>query len=195
MEPRNRFREKNSASLCSPAGRYDNSIPTRFLAPIECLKLQLCLFLLFLLCPWHGKIWGWNFKQLPRKKLGFTWGCAELLSMALFLLKYRTRGQIHSPWLWDRVNSDIGLLYRPYSLCILTRRYGTTPYAGVDSIPPSQGLWIRQLSSSLCLYYLNAGVRRSKVSLRWQDLRLSTHYTYRDWLKIPLQNVKNSASG
>jgi hypothetical protein len=28
-----------SASLCSLAGRYDNSIPTRFLAPIECLKI------------------------------------------------------------------------------------------------------------------------------------------------------------
>ncbi len=39
MEPRNRFQGINSASLCSPAGRYDNPIPTRFLAPIECLKI------------------------------------------------------------------------------------------------------------------------------------------------------------
>ncbi len=29
----------NSASLCSPAGRYDNPIPTRCLAPIDCLKI------------------------------------------------------------------------------------------------------------------------------------------------------------
>jgi hypothetical protein len=29
----------NSASLCSLAGRYDYSIPTRFLAPIDCLKI------------------------------------------------------------------------------------------------------------------------------------------------------------
>jgi hypothetical protein len=29
----------NSASLCSLAGRYDNPIPTRFLAPIDCLKI------------------------------------------------------------------------------------------------------------------------------------------------------------
>jgi len=29
----------NSASLCSLAGRYDNDIPTRFLAPIDCLKI------------------------------------------------------------------------------------------------------------------------------------------------------------
>jgi hypothetical protein len=29
----------NSASLCSLAGRYDNPIPIRFLAPIDCLKI------------------------------------------------------------------------------------------------------------------------------------------------------------
>jgi hypothetical protein len=29
----------NSASLCSLAGRYDNPIPTRFLAHIDCLKI------------------------------------------------------------------------------------------------------------------------------------------------------------
>jgi hypothetical protein len=29
----------NSASLCSLAGRYDNPFPTRFLAPIDCLKI------------------------------------------------------------------------------------------------------------------------------------------------------------
>jgi hypothetical protein len=39
MEPRNRFQGINSASLCSLAGRYDNPIPTRFLAPIDCLKI------------------------------------------------------------------------------------------------------------------------------------------------------------
>ena len=38
MEPRNRFQGTNSASLCSLAGRYDNPIPTQFLAPIDCLK-------------------------------------------------------------------------------------------------------------------------------------------------------------
>ncbi len=44
MEPRNLFRGMNSASLCSLAGRYDNPIPTRFLAPIDCLKIP-ALFL------------------------------------------------------------------------------------------------------------------------------------------------------
>jgi hypothetical protein len=29
----------NSASICSLAGRYDNPIPTQFLAPIDCLKI------------------------------------------------------------------------------------------------------------------------------------------------------------
>jgi hypothetical protein len=39
MEPRNRFQGMNSASLCSLAGMYGNPIPTRFLAPIERLKI------------------------------------------------------------------------------------------------------------------------------------------------------------
>jgi hypothetical protein len=39
MEPRNRFQGMNSASLCSLEGRYDNPIPTRYLAPIDCLKI------------------------------------------------------------------------------------------------------------------------------------------------------------
>ncbi len=37
---RNRFQEMNSASLCSLAGRYDNPLPPRFLAPIDSLKIQ-----------------------------------------------------------------------------------------------------------------------------------------------------------
>ncbi len=38
MEPGNRFQGMTSASLCSLAGWYDNPIPPRFLAPIDCLK-------------------------------------------------------------------------------------------------------------------------------------------------------------
>jgi hypothetical protein len=34
-----RFQGMNSASLCSLAGRYDDPIPTRFLASKECLKM------------------------------------------------------------------------------------------------------------------------------------------------------------
>jgi hypothetical protein len=39
MEPRTRFQGINSANLCSLADRYDNPIPTRFLAPIDCFKI------------------------------------------------------------------------------------------------------------------------------------------------------------
>jgi hypothetical protein len=37
-EPKNRFQGTNTARLCSLARRYDNPIPSRFLAPIDCLK-------------------------------------------------------------------------------------------------------------------------------------------------------------
>jgi len=36
----NQFQGMNSASLCSLAGRYDNPIPPRYLAPIDTLKIQ-----------------------------------------------------------------------------------------------------------------------------------------------------------
>jgi len=39
MEPRNRFQGMKSAILCSLAGRDDNPIPNRFLAPINCSKI------------------------------------------------------------------------------------------------------------------------------------------------------------
>ncbi len=54
MEPRNRFQGINSASLCSLAGRYDNPIPTRFLAPIDCLKIPALS-----MCP-GARSWRWR---------------------------------------------------------------------------------------------------------------------------------------
>jgi hypothetical protein len=39
-EPRNRFHGIDFTSLRSLAGRYDNPIPTRFLAPMIVLKFQ-----------------------------------------------------------------------------------------------------------------------------------------------------------
>ncbi len=45
MEPRNQFQGINSASLISLAGRDDNPIPTRFLAPIDCLQIPALEFL------------------------------------------------------------------------------------------------------------------------------------------------------
>jgi hypothetical protein len=47
MEPRNRFQGIHSASLCSLAGRYNNSIPTRFLAPVDCLKIPALYSILY----------------------------------------------------------------------------------------------------------------------------------------------------
>ncbi len=38
-EPKNRFQGIDSASLCSLVGRYDNPKHTRFLAPIDSLKI------------------------------------------------------------------------------------------------------------------------------------------------------------
>ncbi len=38
-EPRNRFQGIDSASLCSPAGRYVNPFLAWFLAPIDCSKI------------------------------------------------------------------------------------------------------------------------------------------------------------
>ncbi len=44
MKPRNRFQGMNSASLCSLAGRYDNPIPPRFLAPKDSLKIPALVY-------------------------------------------------------------------------------------------------------------------------------------------------------
>jgi hypothetical protein len=43
-EPKDRFQGTNSATLCSLAGRYDKPIPTRVLAPIDCLKIPALHF-------------------------------------------------------------------------------------------------------------------------------------------------------
>jgi hypothetical protein len=39
-EPKNRFQGTNSARLCGLADRYDKPIPTRFLDPLDCLKIR-----------------------------------------------------------------------------------------------------------------------------------------------------------
>jgi hypothetical protein len=44
MGPRHRFQGMNSASLCSLAGRYDNPIPPRFLAPLDFLKIPALVY-------------------------------------------------------------------------------------------------------------------------------------------------------
>ncbi len=75
MEPRNRFRGMNYASLCSLAGRYKNSIPTLFLAHIDCLKIPALVdgfwrVVILLLCtqskyvPLSHKYWTQSFHHL-----------------------------------------------------------------------------------------------------------------------------------
>jgi hypothetical protein len=38
-ESKDRFQGTNSARLCSLTGKYNSPIPTRFLAPVDCLKI------------------------------------------------------------------------------------------------------------------------------------------------------------
>jgi hypothetical protein len=49
-DPRNRFQGVDNASLFRLAGRFDNYIPTRFLAPIDCYKIPA----LAESFPWNG---------------------------------------------------------------------------------------------------------------------------------------------
>jgi hypothetical protein len=48
-EPKNRCQWIDSASLCSLAGRYGNPTPTRFLAPVDLLRIpaQICWLAVF----------------------------------------------------------------------------------------------------------------------------------------------------
>ncbi len=58
MEPKNWFQGTNSARLCRLAGRYDDPIPVRFLAPIDCFKIPAQL---------TGALYAWHIPHLrPR---------------------------------------------------------------------------------------------------------------------------------
>ncbi len=91
----------NSASLCSLAGRYDNPIPPRFLAPIDCLKIPAQL-----ICSYRPASWGAGSRAgSPVSKcvsldLNTGWaenptgaGCAEAWEGGRQLLRLRGRGQ------------------------------------------------------------------------------------------------------
>ncbi len=64
MKPENRFQGMNSSSLCSLAGRYDNPIPPRFLAPIDSLKIPARLSQLI--------------KETPRRRITVTSSSNEM---------------------------------------------------------------------------------------------------------------------
>jgi hypothetical protein len=73
IEPRYRFQRMNSASLYSLAARYKHPTPTRFLAPIDCLKFQLCFcskWLVELYRPFYTQwqeVWVWSETHTKRK--------------------------------------------------------------------------------------------------------------------------------
>jgi hypothetical protein len=74
MGPRNRFQGMNSASLCSLAGRYDNPLPPRFLAPIDSLKIPALIKCSVVHPKWFIPIWNLPFHAIldpdSTKKLG-----------------------------------------------------------------------------------------------------------------------------
>jgi hypothetical protein len=79
MEPRNRFQGMNSASLCSLAGRYDNPIPPRFLAPIDSLKIPAQVQ--------TGKVCKQNAIQLRSQQI-LNPCCTYSLTLTLTVLSY-----------------------------------------------------------------------------------------------------------
>ncbi len=80
MGPRNWLLGMNSASLCSLAGRYENPIPPRCLAPIDFLKIPAQGSLLYI-CSKDAETVG---------------GLAWLLNSPLILLTSVWRGLIHA---------------------------------------------------------------------------------------------------
>jgi hypothetical protein len=66
MKPRNRVQGMNSASLCSLAGRYNNPIPSWFLAPIDCLKIPALAYIgEYLVWNIGGKTQRWQWINYP----------------------------------------------------------------------------------------------------------------------------------
>jgi hypothetical protein len=95
--PRNEFR-----SLCSLAGRYDNPIPTRSLAPIDCLKIPVQeYYILYSVQSWNS--WKYNFVDISGNNLeiNHTWGSYLCLCLNVFL-----KSDIHEKTLVFFIDSD-----------------------------------------------------------------------------------------
>ncbi len=76
-KPKNRLQGINSASLCSLAGRYDNPLPTRFLAPVDCLQSPALHFL------WNNSISNEVIQEQPPSR--------NLLATVRRVLQYRVQ--------------------------------------------------------------------------------------------------------
>jgi hypothetical protein len=108
----------NSASLCSLAGPYDNPIPTRFLAPIDCLKIPaLCAGIIAQ--SMGGKEQSRNRVVVPARQATQAGGNDSLESILGLLksLKFGLcDGIIEQSMGGQGTEQDIGLSYRPARL-------------------------------------------------------------------------------
>ncbi len=95
--PENRFQGMNSASLCSLAGRYINPIPTRLLAPIDCLKIP-ALYCTLSLCQsreYRAGIFKQSMGARNRVGIGLSYRPAWLHRLAEFIPWNRFLGSIN----------------------------------------------------------------------------------------------------
>ncbi len=80
-------KEKSSVSLCSLAGRYDNLIPTRFLAPIDLPKIPALYYVLYMSSRILG---GWGIGLSYRHTTGYIrWRNRFLGTYSWALLKFK----------------------------------------------------------------------------------------------------------
>jgi hypothetical protein len=91
MEPGNWFQRMNFASLCSQAGRYDNPVPTRFLASIDCLKIPALIHL-----------FNWEVKDdLPFTPFRFSFGAkysTRIIIIIILCIITVTVSLLYSAW-------------------------------------------------------------------------------------------------
>jgi hypothetical protein len=102
MEPRNQFQGMNSASLRRLAGRYDNPIPIRSLAPINCVKkfrlskvtvptdsdLEHCGTILFSITLRKNPLPGWR-QSLPKGRTLMNDGIKQLTDLIRNRVMYK----------------------------------------------------------------------------------------------------------
>jgi hypothetical protein len=113
MEPNNQFQGMNSTSLCSLAGRYDNPIPTWFLAPIDCLKIP-ALFESSIICYIHMQ-----YRYLVFKKYGIETQIKNKNTVWDFLLKISFESLKNS----KQILTLSGIRYSELQIWILEANY------------------------------------------------------------------------
>ncbi len=94
-EPKNCIRGINSASLCSLEGQYDNPIPSRFLAPIDCLKIPFKIHI-----PKARERWVRWYNVMGKKERSDDLP-REFIRLRLFSAHYPVRPALHA---FQRIN-------------------------------------------------------------------------------------------